>query len=455
MEKILIVDDDVAIVQSLRFAFKKQYELLLAYNSHEAISYYKNNEIAVTILDLKLGNEDGMELYNKIKEINPNSVVIIVTAFGTIKSSIEAIKSGIFQYLTKPIDLKELEFSIAKGIEVNNLHNKINKLEEKNLNSYESLGIITKSKSMDMILKRINKVKDIDSNVLITGQSGTGKGLIARCIHKKGNRSYGKFYSINCAAIPRDLLESELFGYKKGAFTGANNDKRGYFELANKGILFLDEIGDMDISLQGKLLHAIQEKKITPIGAEDPIEIDIRIIAATNKDLFQLMEDGKFREDLFYRLNVINIHLPPLKERKEDIPYLINYFVEKYSGILNKNIEKINSDFYNILESYDFKGNIRELENLIERAIALADDTKLTKKDLLDLDQTHNTNNSNLNCKLIPIFIGESLENIEKKVIEYTYRECSYNQRETAKVLGITDRTIRNKIKKYTVEEQN
>ncbi|WP_313233118.1 sigma-54-dependent transcriptional regulator [Tissierella praeacuta] len=453
MDNILIVDDDVSIVETFKFALKKKYNLFLAYNSKDALYYFINNDISVTILDLKLGNENGMDLYYEIKEINPNAVVIIITAFGTIKSSIEAIKSGIFNYLTKPINLKELEFIIAKGVEVNNLYKQLDTLEEETRGKYYEYGIISKSESMKNVLNTVEKIKNVDSNILLTGESGTGKGLLARTIHEMGNRRAERMNTVNCAAIPNELLESELFGYKKGAFTGAMKDKKGYFELSNRGTLFLDEIGDLDISLQGKLLHAIQEKKIIALGAEEEIDVDVRIITATNKDLFSLVNEGRFREDLYYRLNVININLPPLRERKEDIPFLVNHFIYKYSRILNKNIDKVEYDFIEALENYEFNGNIRELENLIERAIALSEGGVLTKKDILAHLNPDEKPNKIVGKKLIPVFIGDTLENIEKKVILSTFELCNHNQKQTAEMLGITDRTIRNKFKKYMEEK--
>jgi two-component system response regulator AtoC len=453
MERVLIVDDDEAIVESLKFAFKNQYKVYLAYNSKEALEHYTNNEISVTILDLKLGNEDGMELYTKIKKINPEAVVIIVTSYGTIKSSIEAIRSGVFHYLTKPIDIKELEFLIAKGTEVNNLYKQINFLSAESREKYVKDGIIGESNAIKSILNTIEKIKDIDSKVLITGESGTGKSLIAKAIHRQGNRRHKKFYAINCAAIPKNLLESELFGYKKGAFTGAATDKKGYFELAHEGTLFLDEIGDIEFGLQGKLLQAIQENVITPVGSEDPIVVDVRIITATNKDLLNLVKEEKFREDLYYRLNVINIHMPALRDRPEDIVPLANYFIYKYSRLLNKEIRKVEYDFIETLEKYELNGNVRELENLVERAIALVEGDTLTKKDILSHINKDEKSEKFINKKLIPIFVGQTLENIEKKVIETTYIECNYNQKETAKILGITDRTIRNKLKRYIEEK--
>ncbi len=457
MERILIVDDDIYVVESLKFALKDKYDVYSAYNSKTALELYTNNKIAVTILDMKFGKDNGLELYHKIREINLQAIVIITTVNGNLcnenaKFVVEAIKSGVFFYLTKPVDCKELELLIAKGVEINRLYEQISYLNEEAKQNHQNYGIIAKSDSMKNLLNTVEKIKNIDSNVLITGESGTGKSVIAKIIHKQGNRKNERFNTINCAAIPRELLESELFGYKKGAFTGATTDKKGYFELSNKGTLFLDEIGDMDISLQGKLLNAIQEKTIIPLGSGEQVEVDVRIITATNRNIRELVNEGKFREDLFYRLNVINIYLPPLRERREDIPYLVDYFVCKYSKKLNKNIDKIEYGFIKELEKYDFSGNVRELQNLIERAIALTDNNVLSKKDILGYIQRDDKSDAYADKKLIPIFIGEKLDVIEKKVIEATYKMCNYNQRETAELLGITDRTIRNKLKKYSYD---
>lgn len=452
MNKILIVDDDRAIVESLRFAYKDEYELFLAYNGEEALNHYKNNEIDVTILDMKLGKEDGMEIFSSIREINPEAIVIIITAYGTINSTVEAIKSGIFYYLTKPIDLDKLDILLLKGVEINKLYKKINLLSEESREKYEDYGIVAKSNRMKNILNTVEKIKDIDSNILITGESGTGKSMLAKVIHEKGHRSDKPFHTINCAAIPEELLESELFGYKKGAFTGANKDKKGFFELANKGTLFLDEIGDMSLNLQGKILYAIQEKKIIPVGGIEEIEVDVRIITATNRDIMKLVNENKFREDLFYRINIINIHMPALRDREEDIPYLIKFFVDKHSKLLNKGINKIEHSFIHELEKLNYNGNIRELENIVERSIALSNNGVLTMDNVQVFNKKAEKQCTN---KLIPIFVGESLDCIERKVIEETYKFCSYNQKEASKVLGITTRTIRNKMKIYNNEKNN
>lgn len=448
MKSILLVDDDKSITEVLSFALKKEYKLFIANDGETAMTNLKNNDIDVVLLDLKLRNENGMDLFQKMREYDKNILVIMITAYGTIKSSIEAIKSGIFQYMTKPIDIVELKFNIEKAAQTRALYNKIDVLEKENKKMYQNIGIISNSTSMQNILKIVDKIKDIDSNVLITGESGTGKGVIAKAIHNLGNRTEKRFNVLNCSAIPKDLLESELFGHVKGAFTGAIKDKKGYFALSNGGTLLLDEIGDMDLKLQSKLLNVIQEKKVMPLGSEKEISLDVRIIAATNKDLKSMIKNEEFREDLFYRLNVINLYMPPLRERKEDIDPLINHFIDKYSCELSKDIIGVEDSFISALEKHDFCGNIRELENIIERAIALTDSKVLRVEDIHYSLESNINVNEKLNLR-IPVFLGDTLEEVEKKVIEVTYKECNYNQKETAKILGITDRTIRNKLKKY------
>lgn len=449
-DKILIIDDDIAIAESLRFALRKDYDLYFATNISEALKIYQENEISAIVLDLKLGNENGMDLYHKLREINPDVVVIIITAFGTIESSVEAIKSGIFQYLTKPIDLDDLRFSLSRAVEMDKLHRRVKHAEDDKLRNLENHGIIAYSSKMKTIMQTVNKIKDIDSIILITGESGTGKSLIASVIHRIGHRKEHPFYSINCAAIPQNLLESELFGYKRGAFTGANADKKGFFQLADKGTLFLDEIGDLDLNLQGKLLQVIQEKKVTPLGAEVSEDVDVRIITATNKDLKKLIEEGKFREDLYYRLNVINILIPSLRERKEDIPYLAQYFIDKYSLLLDKPIHRVNEDFFEAILGMELRGNIRELENIIERAIALNESDELRAIDIGGITKNKDKPYG-IKGELIPVFIGENLDEIEKKVIIATLKKMDNNQTRAAEILGITDRTIRNKLKKYNL----
>lgn len=289
---------------------------------------------------------------------------------------------------------------------------------------------------------------------MITGESGTGKTLLAKTIHLSSNRKDGPFNSINCAAIPSDLLESELFGYKKGAFTGADRDKKGIFEISDKGTLLLDEIGEMDINLQTKLLKVIQEKKVKPLGSNKEIEVDVRIITATNANLLELIKENKFREDLFYRINVLNFEIPPLRERREDIEDLASYFIKKYSDIMKKNIKKIDRSYIDTLKNLEYKGNIRELENIIESSVALCENGRLRKEDIM-LSNLDFKNSNVEKGKIIPVFIGESLEVIEKRIILANYEYFNENQKITAEKLGISDRTIRNKLKTYEKEEKN
>lgn len=449
MNTVLIVDDDVAICESLKFALKKNYELLFAHDPMEALDCFNKYNVDLILLDLKIGKYDGMELYNILKSYDPNVVVIIMTGYGTIKSSIEAIKQGVYYYITKPIDLNELKIFIEKGINVKNLYDQIdllnNQLYEKNMVE----GIVAASKGMKVVMDMVDKVKDIDANVLITGKSGTGKEVIAKAIHYQGKRKDKRFVAINCAAIPFNLLESELFGYEAGAFTGANKSKKGLFEQAEKGTIFLDEIGEMDILLQSKILRVIQEKEITPVGSNISKKIDVRIICATNKDLAQLVKENLFREDLYYRLNVINIKIPELKDRKEDIPLLIEMFIKKYNSTLNKNIKSVSKQYLNIISNCSFKGNVRELENIVERSMIFCNTDELREEDLPSEYRKERQQNF-LSDNIIHFIVGEKLCDIEKKVILQTYRACGKNKYKTAQVLGITDRTIRNKLKKYT-----
>lgn len=447
METIMIIDDDIAVCDSLKFALKNKYNLVFANDPENAIRNFNLNEIDVVLLDLKLGNYDGMTLFHEFKKIDDNIVVIVMTAFGTIKSSIEAIKKGVFDYITKPIDLEEMEFTIEKAFEFKTLISQLNYLNEK-LKKRELEGAVIKSLSMKKVYEVVEKVKDIDTNILITGESGTGKEVIAKTIHYQGRRKDAKFIAINCSAIPSNLLESELFGHESGSFTGATKTKKGLFEIANHGTLFLDEIGEMDILLQSKLLRAIQEKEITPVGSGISKKIDVRIVAATNKNLEKSIAQGSFREDLFYRLNVINIHLPSLKDRREDIPDLVEFFMKKFNQELNKSVQRVTPEFLNCLQNYDYKGNIRELENIVERAVALSDRDFLDEKDL-PVQMRLIDKISNYDSGLIPVFVGEKLKDIEKKVIIRNYENYHLSQKMTAESLGITDRTVRNKLKEY------
>ncbi|MBP1865619.1 DNA-binding NtrC family response regulator [Clostridium tetanomorphum] len=444
---MLIVDDETSICTSLSFALEDNYNIFIANNEKMAMEVVNNNDINIVLLDLRLGDDDGIDVLKKIKEIKPEIVIIIMTAFGSIESSVKAMKLGAFYYITKPINIEELNLLLMKGEEYINLNTKIKYLSNQ-INKDNKYNIIGNSKKMKEVFDLISRVKDVDINVLITGESGTGKELVARAIHFQGKRKDKPFYVINCSAIPNNLLESELFGYKKGAFTGAIEDKKGIIELSHGGTLFLDEIGDMDINLQTKLLRVIQDKEIRPIGSTKSISVDVRFVSATNKDLKEEIKNNRFRQDLFYRLNVININIPPLRERKEDISKLVEYFIKKYSVKLDKNIKGITAKALGDLERYNFNGNVRELQNIIERAIVLAESDYIMEEDLSE-EIFNKENTIKEETDLIPIFVGEDMKSIEKKVLQYNLKKFNGNRKKTAEVLNIGERTLRYKIKEY------
>ncbi|KNF07472.1 acetoacetate metabolism regulatory protein AtoC [Gottschalkia purinilytica] len=452
MNNILIIDDEPAILTALQFGLEDSFNVYCTLNVPEGIDMINAKNIDLVLLDQYLGEYHGLEVLQTIKKKNPEVLVIAMTAYGSIESSIEAIQNGAYYYITKPLDITGLKLLINKALDYKNLTNKVANLTKKISENSNKYNIVSSSKSMNEVFKIIDRIKDLDINVLITGESGTGKELIAKAIHDLSKRSSEPLEIINCAAIPHSLLESELFGYEKGAFTGANQRYKGKFELADKGTLVLDEIGEMDVFLQAKLLRVIQEKRITPLGSEKSIPVNFRLVASTNKNLLEEVKKGTFREDLFFRLNVISIEMPPLRKRKEDIPSLAKFFMNKYSSMFNKMVSGISSSAVGILEKYDYPGNVRELENIIERAVALTSDNIINVKDLpreiiegVEISTT---------SEWIPIYIGESLAEAEKKLILATYRYCNENKRKTAKILGISERHIHTKLKNYLEEEK-
>ncbi len=449
MKKLLIVDDEAAIRTSLNFALEDEYEVYAAEDEDSCFNILlKHDDIAIILLDLRLGASDGINLLKQIKKIRPDIVVIMMTAYGTIESSVEAIKSGAYYYIEKPINVEELMLLLDKAKEYLVLHSKIKYLSEQIKQTNSSYNIIGTSKKIKEIYDFIECVKDIDSNVLITGESGTGKELVAKAIHLQGNRKDHPFNIINCSAIPSHLLESELFGFKKGSFTGAFEDRKGIIELSHQGTLFLDEIGDMDSHLQTKLLRVIQDKEITPIGSSKGIKVDVRYISATNKNLQEEIKNNAFRKDLFYRLNVLHVHVPALRERKEDIPKLVDHFIKKYNASFGKNIEGITVNALEAIEKYKFDGNIRELQNIIERAVALTKQKHIIKEDLPEELFVIENRIKTVEDR-IPIYVGENLKTVERKVIEATLIRLDKNRKKTAEVLEISERALRYKIKEY------
>ena len=448
MIKILIVEDEKNQRILLKNLLEKEnYQTMEAENGNEAIEICKREEIDLILLDQKLPDVDGIEVLKEIKEINPLSIIIMVTAFGNIRDAVNAIKEGAFYYLTKPVDPDELLLLIKKAIENLHLKKEVENLKEilKQKYSYEKLIYV--SKKMEEIMRIVFKASKSDANVLITGESGTGKELIASAIHYFSKRKDEKFVPVDISAIPETLVEAELFGYEKGAFTGAERRRIGKFEFASGGTIFLDEIGNLPLPLQAKLLRVIEERKIVRIGSNEEIPIDIRIICATNKNLEEEVKKGNFREDLYYRLNVIRIHLPSLRERKEDIPPLTEYFIKIYSKREGKNIKGIKEDAMKILMKYNFPGNVRELENIIERAIVLAEGEYITREhlpDLLNLKKEYKKEGK----------LFEIIQNIEKEIILETLKKNNWIQTKTAEELGISERVLRYKIKKYKLEKE-
>ncbi|CVK20544.1 sigma-54-dependent transcriptional regulator [Sporomusa sphaeroides] len=455
MHKLLIVDDEPAICTSLYFALEDKYLVTMANSAEEALAAVAKQEFNIVLLDLKLGSADGMEVLKAIKQIDGSIIVIIMTAYGSIQSSVAAIKAGAFYYLTKPINMDELHMLLTNASEYIGMRSKVEYLNEKLTEQNEIAGMVGTSAAMRQIQHDIERVKNVDSNVLICGESGTGKELVAKALHYLSVRKKEPFEVINCAAIPAELLESELFGYEKGAFTGAVQRKKGIFELADQGTLFLDEIGEMDIKLQAKLLRVVQEKEIAPIGSCQRRKINVRIICATNRNLKQMVAEGKFREDLFFRLNVVSFQLPPLRQRREDIPLLAQYFVNKYNRKMAKQIKYIEPDFLERLTQYEFKGNVRELENIIERTMVFADDGVLRAASLpAEVQQYHILAEEKPaeGPRVIPVYVGEDLGEIERKVIIQTLQHYRGDKAKTAQTLKISERKLWYKIKEYELK---
>jgi len=451
---ILIIDDEIAICSSLTFALEDSYQVSTATSAAEGLDKLNERSFSVVLLDWRLGESDGLAVLEEIKRDFPQTVVIMMTAYGTVESTVRAMKLGAYYYITKPLDVKELLLLLDNAVEYYRLSAKVKYLDEAFSESYG--GIIGKSKALRRVFRLIDKVKDIDSNVLITGESGTGKELVSRAIHFLGKRKEGPFEVINCAAIPEPLLESELFGYQKGAFTGAVQNKVGKLIVANSGTLMLDEVAEMPLSLQAKILRVIQQREVTPLGSNKSLQADVRILSATNKDLLELVKQGKFREDLYFRLNVIPIHIPPLRERREDILLLIDYFISRICKSMGKKAKQLDADTKRILLEHHYPGNVRQLANIIEYAVAISPGQAITKDDLpeyLDAWASLNENKQETSdpSAEISINIGQSMLEIEKRSIEATLRHLNGHRKKTAQMLGISERSLRDKIKKYKI----
>lgn len=454
MTKILIVDDEEGMRFFLSEAIGKEgYKYRVASNGEQAIKMLETDQFDLAIIDYNMPGLNGLETFIKMKEVDPDIVAIMITAYGSNTLAYEAIEKGVFDYFNKPFDIAEMRVVVRRALERSQLQRQVQILRRDLAEKYTFEQIIGESRAVRDVMERVRKVADSDVSALILGESGTGKELIAQALHFNSLRREGPFVKVNCAAVPVDLLEAEFFGFEKGAFTGAIKRKRGKFEQAHEGTLFLDEIGDMSLSTQMKILRVIQEGELVRVGGEAPIKIDIRIIAATNKDLKKSVADGEFREELFYRLNVVSLELPPLRERKEDIPVLAHHFLKVYNEKFHKNLSVISSEAMDLLLKYSWPGNIRELENVIQRGIVLAYNDILERKGLLDVYPPLGNE--------IPVFTGVTLEEkietmvcaTEKRLILEALKETNWRRQEAADRLGVSRKTLHNKMKKYELGE--
>jgi|YelNatPaOPRAMG01_1025707.scaffolds.fasta_scaffold01243_7 DNA-binding NtrC family response regulator len=440
---ILIVDDEASIRNSLLGWFKMDgYRTDVAEDAYEALRKLQENSFDIVLVDIKMPEMDGIELQRRIKEIDKNIITIIITAYATVETAIQAMKDGAFDYITKPIDPDELSRLIKKAIEQRRLIAENIMLRGK-IEELQSLDeIVGESPAMKKVMEMVNTVAETDSTVMIRGESGTGKELIARAIHARSKRRYFPIVTINCGAYPEGLLESELFGHEKGAFTGAMYQRKGKLEMANKGTLFLDEVGNISLKMQMDLLRVLETKRFTRLGGEKVIEADFRVISATNRDLEQAVKEGAFREDLYYRLNVFTIFLPPLRERRTDIPLLVDYFIKKFSLSMNKDVKEISKEAMNVLMDYDWPGNVRELRNVIERAMVNVKGKRIEVEDLyFSISSPY------------PKPEGETLEDVEKAHIKKILSKTGWNITKAAEILNIDRVTLYNKIEKYKLRK--
>ena len=446
--RILIVDDEKSQRDMLAGSLEREgYSVTTAESGFEAIELCENRYFEVALIDLKMPGMDGIELLQKLRGMNPEIQAIMITAYGSIESAVEAMRLGAYHYVNKPINLDELKLNIKKALENYHLLAENKYLKEELEEQYKDIRIIGESKAVKEVLSTVTRVAKSKSTVLIRGESGSGKELVARAIHALSDRAEKRFIAVSCAALPETLLESELFGHEKGAFTGAIRRKEGRFELADGGTLFLDEVGDIPLETQVKILRAIESQEFERLGAKETLKVDVSIISATNQDLEKKISEGTFREDLYYRLNVISIFIPPLRERRDDLMLLVDHFIKKAGQKCGKSIKGITTDVKDIILDYDWPGNVRELENAIERGVVLSRADVIDKTDLPYfglMKSRENIPSSNL-----------TLKDMERNHILNTLRITEWNLGKTAEILGIHRNTLRLKMKEYGIEKEN
>jgi DNA-binding NtrC family response regulator len=448
-QTILIVDDESSQRQILAgFLKQKGYGILEAASADKAIELVRKSIIDVILTDYKMPDKNGLELLKEVRRINPETAVVMVTAFGTIEDAVRAMKEGAYDYLTKPIDLDELDLLVKRIIERQQLISENRLLKEQLKDKYSFTGVIADSKEMEEVLSLAARAADSKASVLVQGESGTGKELVARTIHFTSPRKVKPFIAVNCAALNENLIESELFGHEKGAFTGADKQRAGRFEAANSGTLFLDEIGDLPLSTQVKLLRVLQEEKFERVGASESISVDVRIISATNKNLQNLVDEGKFREDLFYRLNVITISIPPLRKRRDDILSLIDFYLKRFNSELKGKKKSFSKEALDMMLKYDYPGNVRELENIVHRAVVLSRGTLIGTDDVfinIGTDITASKKSADNKNQTM----SAQVERLEKKLVIQALESSAGNQSKAAKLLGISERNLRYRLNKW------
>ncbi|MFY9112429.1 MAG: sigma-54 dependent transcriptional regulator [Desulfomonilia bacterium] len=447
MAHILIVEDDINLGQILFQELKKHSHVVeLVENAEAALARVNKYIYDLMITDLKLPGMDGIELLKKIKGSNPSTTVIVMTGYASVDTAVVAMKNGAQDFVQKPFGLHELVQKVDDALALKRMKNEIDYLRHTQENViYRTSDIIGVSPSLKKVLSMAEKVAKADSTLLLTGETGVGKGLIAGAIHHNSNRADNNFVQVNCAALPQNILESELFGHERGAFTGAVKMRTGRFEQANMGTIFLDEIGDMDMTLQSKILRVLEEREFERLGGERTIKVDVRVIAATNQDLYQMVQEGKFREDLYYRINVVNIPIPPIRERKEDIEPLVRYFMKKYSLEFNKPDMEIDGYAIDLLKAYDWPGNVREIRNCVERAVLLAEGSVIRTGDISIPVEPRIEKEKGGNGGL------SSLAMNEKEIILDALKKNDWVQKDAADTLGISKRVIHYKIRKYGI----
>jgi len=452
MDTLLIVDDEKSILDLLSVVFKKEgYDVRTNPGTPKALDLIGEGEFDVLVSDIKMPQVDGMDLLRKSKKDHPTIPVIMITAYGSVKQAVEALRAGALDYVVKPFDIDELKIVVARGIEERRLREE-NVLLKKAFHEKSSFeNMIGKSKLMQEVYELIEKVSATDATVLITGESGTGKEMAARAVHSQSQRREHAFVSVNCAALPENLLESELFGHTKGSFTGAVADKRGMFEAAHHGTIFLDEVGEMSQWTQVKLFRVLQERKIRRVGGTDEIPIDVRIIAATNQDLKKRIEEGKFREELYYRLNVISFEMPPLRKRIEDIPLLLNHFFHKHCEKQGRKMKRLTPEVVGVLETYSWPGNVRELENLVERIVAVEERETITEGCLpAEIAESRRREENRVAFKN-GFNLESYLDQISVKYIQEAGQAAGGNMRRMAELLGISYRSLRYLLEKFKI----